>query len=279
MALLPQPQPGLIKTGQMARRQRGLLPQGQSITPEQIGQWARENPLDAAALATSPLPVVGDVVGFAADAKALYDEPSWGNAGWLAAGLLPFVPAGTVKRVVGEGKKMYRGLGGAYDASKAGNYQMFTSSVDDAAEYARYGKDPTVVEAAIDRGNNLKISANGSNFNAISIDSFPDDVRAALHPSIRESGIARTDDIAYAAQKAGYDSVTINDVVDSRWGEKGSGKPVTVEAVFDPKRVTASNIDMRGSGPAKMTAEDDALLADLLGNSLPTDEASRKTRK
>jgi hypothetical protein len=31
--------------------------------PQAIGGWAKENPLDAAALATSPIPVVGDAVG------------------------------------------------------------------------------------------------------------------------------------------------------------------------------------------------------------------------
>ena len=73
---------------------RGLL--------SDAADWAGDNPLDAAALATSPIPIVGDVVGGVADAKAFYDDPSWMNAGLGLAGLLPFVPgglAGTIRAV------------------------------------------------------------------------------------------------------------------------------------------------------------------------------------
>lgn len=64
-----------------------------------VADWAVENPLDAAAMATAPIPVVGDVVGGVADLNALIEDPSWTNAGLMAAGLIPFVPAGTVGRV------------------------------------------------------------------------------------------------------------------------------------------------------------------------------------
>jgi hypothetical protein len=66
--------------------------------PQAIGGWAKENPLDAAALATSPIPVVGDAVGLAADVKTMYDEPSLANAGWLGLGMAaPFVGGTTLK--------------------------------------------------------------------------------------------------------------------------------------------------------------------------------------
>jgi len=72
---------------------RGLL------TPQMIKQGLLAmHPMDQAALATAPVPIVGDIVGGAADLRMLFNEPSWGNAGWAAAGLLPFVPAGTVSR-------------------------------------------------------------------------------------------------------------------------------------------------------------------------------------
>lgn len=74
---------------------------GQSIPASAVAQWARQNPLDAAALATAPIPIVGDVVGGAADVKGLLDNPSWMNAGMLAAGMLPFIPAGTVRNIDG----------------------------------------------------------------------------------------------------------------------------------------------------------------------------------
>lgn len=84
-----QPQSaGLLTAG---RRVRGLL--------SDAAEWAGNNPLEAAALATSPIPIVGDVVGGVADAKALYDDPSWTNAGLAAVGLLPFVPGGLAATV------------------------------------------------------------------------------------------------------------------------------------------------------------------------------------
>lgn len=87
------------RAGQMGRQQGRRPVPSNSITPSQIAAWARENPLDAAALATAPVPVLGDLVGGAADLKGLLDEPSLANAGLLAAGMLPFVPAGTVSKV------------------------------------------------------------------------------------------------------------------------------------------------------------------------------------
>lgn len=61
----------------------------------------RENPLEAAAMATSPIPVVGDILGAASDAKAVYEDPSLANFGLAALGALPFVPsmAGSIKSV------------------------------------------------------------------------------------------------------------------------------------------------------------------------------------
>ena len=53
---------------------------------------------DKAALFTAPIPVVGDVVGAVADTRALVKDPSLANLGFLAAGLLPFVPSGGIRR-------------------------------------------------------------------------------------------------------------------------------------------------------------------------------------
>jgi hypothetical protein len=90
-----QPQSsGLLTAG---RRMRGLL--------SDAADWAGDNPLDAAALATSPIPIVGDVVGGVADAKTFYDDPSWMNAGLGLAGLLPFVPGGLAGTFAGIGAK------------------------------------------------------------------------------------------------------------------------------------------------------------------------------
>jgi len=69
------------------------------------GLWDNMSALDKAALMTSPIPVAGDIIGGIADAKALYDDPSWTNAGLAAAGLLPFVPPMVAARSVKQGMK------------------------------------------------------------------------------------------------------------------------------------------------------------------------------
>ncbi len=106
----------------------------------------------------------------------------------------------------------YRGLRGEYDPSKAGNYQMFTSSPEDASEYGS-----NVVSSYLRKGNNLVVDGGRNNFNSIPVDQLPDDVKANLHSSV--GSVARTDDIAYAAQAAGYDSVSINNVFDKASNE------------------------------------------------------------
>lgn len=106
----------------------------------------------------------------------------------------------------------YRGINGDYDPSKAGNYQMFTRSPEDAGEYGN-----NVIPAYLKKGRNLQVNGGGNNFNSVPVSQLPDKVRANLHPST--GSVARTDEIAYAAQKAGYDSVSINNVYDNASGE------------------------------------------------------------
>jgi hypothetical protein len=61
-----------------------------------IKRFATTNPLDAAAIATMPVPIVGDVTGLLADANMYYNEPeerTLVNAGLSSLGILPFVPS------------------------------------------------------------------------------------------------------------------------------------------------------------------------------------------
>jgi hypothetical protein len=60
-----------------------------------VAQWAQDNPLDAGALAVSPVPVVGDIAGLANDVRHYVNDPesrTWTNFGLSALGTLPFVP-------------------------------------------------------------------------------------------------------------------------------------------------------------------------------------------
>ena len=59
--------------------------------------------LDKAALTTAFLPVVGDGIGLAADARHLYKDPSFANLGLMLAGIIPFVPSGGVTKVLKAG--------------------------------------------------------------------------------------------------------------------------------------------------------------------------------
>lgn len=59
------------------------------------GALGEMHPLDQAAIATGPIPGLGDVVGLAADARMYYEEPETrtpGNYALTAAGMLPWVP-------------------------------------------------------------------------------------------------------------------------------------------------------------------------------------------
>lgn len=61
------------------------------------------NPLDSAAIATAPVPVVGDIVGLLADGYMYVTDPesrTLANAGLSAAGLIPGIPAASLARQV-----------------------------------------------------------------------------------------------------------------------------------------------------------------------------------
>lgn len=79
--------------------------------------------LDALALASSPIPVAGDVVGAAADGYRYWNQPEErtpGNFALSAAGLLPFIPAvGSLKSV---GTK-------AYHATTAKEFEKFSEKM------------------------------------------------------------------------------------------------------------------------------------------------------
>jgi hypothetical protein len=135
----------------------------------------------------------------------------------------------------------YRGLSGEYDPNKAGNYQMFTSSPEDAGEYGS-----SVVPAYLNKGSNLVVEGGRNNFNSIPVSNLPAEVKANLHSSVGD--VARTDDIAYAAQLAGYDSVTINNVFDKASNEiplkplPASNEPMSQEMIDILDEVNASGM-------------------------------------
>ena len=91
---------GMTHTG---RKPQGLqfaqdVMQSIQNAPGNILKWAQNNPVDAAFIAASTAPIVGDAIGFGKD---VYDMSPMGDTPFTAtntalagAGLLPFVPAG-----------------------------------------------------------------------------------------------------------------------------------------------------------------------------------------
>ena len=95
-----------------------------------IKRFATTNPLDAAAIATMPVPIVGDVTGLLADANMYYNEPeerTLVNAGLSSLGILPFVPSAAAVRAA----KKYGG-----DPRLIKNPDVIARAGDDISEAA-----------------------------------------------------------------------------------------------------------------------------------------------
>ena len=91
------------------------------------------SPLDAAALITGPVPVVGDIAGLAADADMYMRDPESRNIPnymLSAAGALPFVPAASQIR---QGIKAYHGSPQSFD-------RFSTEYIDTGEGAQQYGR-------------------------------------------------------------------------------------------------------------------------------------------
>ena len=214
-----------------------------------------------------------DIAGAAKELEEKVGFPE-SVANRIATGELPMDAESVAKRVQdqGYGDVVYRGINGEYDPDKAGYYQMFTTSEQDAAEYGE-----NVIEARLRRGNNAAIDGKGRNFHSVYVGDAPKNLFDNLRLPNRESQSARTDDIAHAAKGVGYDSVTIKNIHDKadneipkRPAENATGPsdeeimrelgleyspspnasptpdarnydPVDVDVVFDPSRIRSPN--------------------------------------
>ena len=78
-----------------AEEMQGMFSKAANVSQD---VWDNMSFLDRMALLSAPLPVVGDIIGAAADAVAIYKEPSVTNIALGAVGLLPFVPGASVTR-------------------------------------------------------------------------------------------------------------------------------------------------------------------------------------
>lgn len=72
----------------------------QGMPPERLQrilETIADDPLEAAELMTTPIPVLGDVVGGAAGARRFSEDPSARSAAIESLGLLPFVSGGVIR--------------------------------------------------------------------------------------------------------------------------------------------------------------------------------------
>ena len=108
-----------LLTAKQPERYSEVMDRGPYSTGEPInigyGAGDQMSPLDAAALITSPVPVVGDVTGLAADVDMYMRDPESRNIPnyiLSAAGVVPFVPAASQIR---KGIKAYHGSPHSFD--------------------------------------------------------------------------------------------------------------------------------------------------------------------
>ena len=134
-------------------------------------------------------------------------------------------------------KVWYRGMRKPYEDNwpeQGYNYQMFTDNFKDAGGYAGDWHQPNIMPVHVKPGNALELNAGGSNFNFVSTEGLPQEIRSKL------GGTASIDQIAHAAKEAGYDSLTVNNVFDKP-GEARSGKPNAVHVALKPQNIRSVN--------------------------------------
>lgn len=97
------------------------IQQDQPGIDHNITNWAQDNPIDAAALASTPIPVIGDVAGLANDVRHYWSEPdsrTWQNYTMTALGLFPFVPpAMPITRAAGKTANAKQTIDHVHDAA------------------------------------------------------------------------------------------------------------------------------------------------------------------
>lgn len=99
-----------------------------------IKRFATNNPLNAAAIATSPVPVLGDVTGLLSDASMYYSNPeerNLANYGMSLLGILPFLPAASVAKALTPAQEMAQKV---IDLLKSGKSDEVTDAMLEASD-------------------------------------------------------------------------------------------------------------------------------------------------
>jgi len=114
--------------------------------------WGGMSGMDRAAMVTSPIPIVGDAIGAAADIKHLYNDPSFLNAALAGLGLLPFVPSlGTIKSLDYAGHHRPATREGANTLDNLTDVYPQDIYTDNRAwQYYGHGDNPAMDKASVD---------------------------------------------------------------------------------------------------------------------------------
>lgn len=240
----------------------GLLNQPATANPKMLAQAlkARNQPrkqlegqglLDTAAIGLSPVPVIGDVLGLAADASRFYNEPESRtplNFGLAALGLIPFVPplvsAGLGKFAQSQGKQLAapptgpaRNQAGAivyhgsphkfdqFDSSKIGTGEgaqayghglYFAESPDVAKNYQR---TLAMDKKANDLNTKIKmVDVGGNSLESYGVDMMPEMIDAARNGTLvdlakqrKDSWVKNAADPSYPFNKYAQEKISAYD--------------------------------------------------------------------
>jgi len=222
--------------------------------------WGGMSPFDKAALATAPLPVIGDITGLVADADMFINDPESRtllNVGLSAAGLIPFVPALSITSKLNKAnemdldvsKKFYHGTRGdieEFDPAKFGTSTgsesanegvWLTDSPKEAGEYATVaagGKGgESVYPLYTSQGDYLEIDVAGKKWKQAE-----GDIDAAI----------------IKAKDKGYKGIDVKNIRDSPLFTAYSGAPTNHRMVFSPDDVKSTMTDF----PADLPTMDEA---------------------
>lgn len=106
-----------------------------------LRRFITQNPLESAAIATAPIPVVGDVTGLISDAAMFATDPesrTLGNAALAALGILPFIPAASVVKALSPAEEMAKKV---IDLLKSGKADEVTEEMLEKADPAYLAKN------------------------------------------------------------------------------------------------------------------------------------------
>lgn len=170
--------------------------------------------IDQIALATAPVPIVGDIAGGIADTRTLINDPSLTNLAFLLGGLVPFVPSGGVVRA---GKEAYKGAAQKAATNLKNEIRNFYGDAGQVQKGAAFGRTipeglANIVQAryapkakALQEQHNISVADRKAAQNALKVS---EEITAQLRPleaqikAMRKEGKVDTEEFEALVEKA-----------------------------------------------------------------------------